>query len=570
MRSIAVYGKGGVGKTTIAGNLAAYFQKQGEKTALIGCSPKSDSTFFLLGEYCRPSILEQIRSGDTSPAGMDACLRYDSRGIACLETGGPEPAAGCAGRGISFALKMIRQTKLLERAEITLPVYDVIADVVCGGFSEPFRSGYAHRIYLVTTAEMMSLYAINNICLAVSAMKKRGADIGIGGIIQNCRKIPHETEIIGRFAELTGLTIAGVIPFDERIHASDTERGMPADNETGSDFSAAIAALAEQIIREESCDFTPIPPERSISQIAEVIAGKPLCFAEPDLKPADIPEKLPSDVPENHKIAVYGKGGVGKSTISSNLSAALAIRGENVMQIGCDPKHDSTALLTGGMISTVLDSMNQPEDRRSPFIYRGFHDILCIESGGPEAGNGCAGQGVYSALEFLERNDIFRKFAVTVSLFDVLGDVVCGGFAQPIRGGFCREIYIVANGEARSLLVVNNIMKACRTMRAEGLDVGIGGLIHNRRNYRNEEALISSYADAVGIPVIADIPRSDLIQEAEMHRQTVPEYAPEDAVCNEFFTLADFIRSKPALFVPEPLKDFTEILKLAEKIGRRS
>ena len=505
-----------------------------------------------------PTILDQIRTGMNSAGDIERCLHYSPEGIGCIETGGPEPAAGCAGRGISFALRMIGQTRLLERAGITLPIYDVIADVVCGGFSEPFRNGYASRIYLVTTAEMMSLYAVNNICHAVKNMQKRGSSVTVGGIIHNCRTIPEEKSIVSRFSRTTKLPIVGTIPFDPSLQKTS----LLKDHNPAVEFTEAVAMLAENIQNEPDADFLPIAPEMAISVISEIIAGKKQEFANLRAEPVEIPCSLPSETAENHKIAIYGKGGVGKSTVTSNLSVALALRGEKVIQIGCDPKHDSVALLTGGMIPTVLDNMNYPSERRGTYIYRGFRDILCVESGGPEAGSGCAGQGVYSALEFLEKSDIFRKFGITTSIFDVLGDVVCGGFAQPLRGGFCREIYVVANGEARSLLVVNNILKACASMRREGIDVGVAGLIHNRRNYPGENDILAKFSEAVQVPVIAEIPRSERIQEAEMRRKTVMEYLPNDPVCEVFNKLAEKISSRPRVYAPKPLGDFHEILSL--------
>ncbi len=571
MNSIALYGKGGVGKTTIAGHLASAFRQSGETPALIGCSPKSDSTWFLLGEYCRPTVLEQIQAGKITRPGIDECLKFDRRGIACIETGGPEPAAGCAGRGISFALGMLKKMDTLKRAGVTFPIYDVIADVVCGGFSEPFRAGYVSRIYLVTTAEMMSLYAVNNICNAVKNMQAGGAAVKIGGLIHNCRDISDEKRIVERFAERLNLNIAGVIPYEPLVKRTAEEHFLMTERYPDSDYSHAMLTLAENVRDEKFSDCNPMPVGESISVISEIIAGKKLRNAE--VKTEDVSVENAPRAAEGvcRKIAIYGKGGIGKSTVTSNLSAACAEFGERVMQIGCDPKHDSVALLAGKMIPTVLDVMDKQPAADRNYIYRGYGGVYCVESGGPSAGSGCSGKGVYSALEFLEKNDVFRRLSISMALFDILGDVVCGGFAQPLRSGLCHEIYIVTTSEPLSLLVVNNLLKACVNMRREGIEVSVNGLIQNRYESSADNELIQSYARDVNVPIIAAIPNSQTIREAEMHRQTVLQYAPNDRICTEFRTLAENIRHSAELnFTYQPLPDFSDILALGRSAAKKN
>lgn len=177
------------------------------------------------------------------------------------------------------------------------------------------------------------------------------------------------------------------------------------------------------------------------------------------------------------QIAVYGKGGIGKSTIASNLSMALLEQGHKVMQVGCDPKRDSTRSLTGGrLIPTVLetyrDFLRVGKDEYAislkDIVFEGQHGIYCVEAGGPEPGVGCAGRGVLTAINILRDLKAFDTYGVDVVIYDVLGDVVCGGFAQPIREGYAREIYLVCSGAFMSLYAANNIAKGIRRLSKKG------------------------------------------------------------------------------------------------------
>lgn len=225
------------------------------------------------------------------------------------------------------------------------------------------------------------------------------------------------------------------------------------------------------------------------------------------------------------KIAIYGKGGIGKSTTTSNLSAALAEKGYRVMQVGCDPKADSTKTLMGGRrIPTVLEQLRKKGDELalSDIVFTGYGDVLCVESGGPTPGIGCAGRGIISAFEKLEELDAFGTYKPDIVIYDVLGDVVCGGFAMPIREGYAREVFIVSSGEMMSLYAANNIAQAIRNFGKRGY-ARLGGLILNAKNIENERQIVDAACREIGAGVIAYIPRSGDIQAAEAKGATVFE-----------------------------------------------
>src|SRR5512136_3428133 len=203
------------------------------------------------------------------------------------------------------------------------------------------------------------------------------------------------------------------------------------------------------------------------------------------------------------QIAIYGKGGIGKSTVSSNLSMTLRERGLEVMQVGCDPKRDSTRSLTGGkMIPTVLETLrdlvrvgrDQSAITLEEIVFSGHGGVHCVESGGPEPGVGCAGRGVLTALQILKDLKAFDTYGVDVVIYDILGDVVCGGFAQPIREGYAQEIYLLCSGSFMSLYAANNIAKGIRRLARQG-ETGQAGVICNSSgNERLEAAVLSEFA----------------------------------------------------------------------------
>jgi nitrogenase iron protein NifH len=254
------------------------------------------------------------------------------------------------------------------------------------------------------------------------------------------------------------------------------------------------------------------------------------------------------------QIAIYGKGGIGKSTTTQNLTAALAESGKTIMVVGCDPKADSTRLLLGGLHQkTVLDTIrdNSQEVRLEQLVKAGWNGIRCVESGGPEPGVGCAGRGIITSIDMLESLGAYTDDLDYV-FYDVLGDVVCGGFAMPIREGKAKEIYIVASGEMMALYAANNICKGIKKFAEKG-GVRLGGIICNSRNVDNELDLLRAFSAELGSHLLYFIPRNNLVQRAEINRQTVVQYKPEDAQAEEYRALAKKLDANTCFTIPEPI-----------------
>ena len=237
------------------------------------------------------------------------------------------------------------------------------------------------------------------------------------------------------------------------------------------------------------------------------------------------------------QIAIYGKGGIGKSTISANISYQLSSEGFKVAQIGCDPKHDSTRLLLGGKTqTTVLDHINSDSKDAGDTISIGKNGILCIETGGPEPGVGCAGRGILTAFNFINDNDIIDS-DTDFMVYDVLGDVVCGGFAVPLRRKYADAVFIVTSGEFMSLYAANNVLKGIRNFDNDKCRVA--GLILNMRGNEGEYDYVKNFADAVGLPIVARIPRSMRFSEAESEGVTVSEKFPDS---DEYRAVGDIVK----------------------------
>lgn len=269
------------------------------------------------------------------------------------------------------------------------------------------------------------------------------------------------------------------------------------------------------------------------------------------------------------QIAIYGKGGIGKSTITTNLSVCLAEYGHRVLQIGCDPKHDSTRMLNHGNLQpTVLDSLRESGPNgisRDEILRIGYAGVLTIEAGGPEPGIGCAGRGIISMFEILEKLEVITD-DISMILYDVLGDVVCGGFAVPIRKNYAREIYIVTSGEYMSLYAANNICKCIArfSSRNEGK---LAGIIGNARFDKPwERDLIGEFARRVGSDLVAFFPRDEVFHQSDIGLQPLMEYAGDHTIAKMFKDLSATVANSPRLVCPVPM-DMNDLDLMVKRHG---
>ena len=244
------------------------------------------------------------------------------------------------------------------------------------------------------------------------------------------------------------------------------------------------------------------------------------------------------------KVAIYGKGGIGKSTVTSNLAAAFANMGKRVIQIGCDPKADSTINLLGGEpLRPVMNFMREEDeepDELAQISKECYGGILCIETGGPTPGLGCAGRGIIATFQLLEDMDLFAHYKPDVVLYDVLGDVVCGGFAAPIREGYAEKVLIVTSGEKMALYAANNISSAVRNFEDRSY-ARVFGIVLNHRNVENEMEKVQAFSEKIGVPIVGEVPRSDEIIRWEDQGKTVIEGNPDSEISKCFFDLAELL-----------------------------
>ena len=265
------------------------------------------------------------------------------------------------------------------------------------------------------------------------------------------------------------------------------------------------------------------------------------------------------------QVAFYGKGGIGKSTTSQNTLAALAELGQKILIVGCDPKADSTRLILPAKAQDTVLSLaaeaGSVEDLELEDVLKvGFRDIKCVESGGPEPGVGCAGRGVITSINFLEEEGAYDNMDYVS--YDVLGDVVCGGFAMPIRENKAQEIYIVMSGEMMAMYAANNIAKGILKYANSG-GVRLGGLICNERQTDKELELATALAAKLNTQLIHFVPRDNIVQHAELRRMTVIEYAPDSKQAQEYRTLAQKIhanKGKGTIPTPITMEELEELL----------
>lgn len=221
MRQLAIYGKGGIGKSTTTQNLTAALGEMGKKIMVVGCDPKADSTRLLLGGLAQRTVLDTLRE-EGEDVDLDEIMKVGFSGIKCVESGGPEPGVGCAGRGIITSINMLESLGAYE-ADLDYVFYDVLGDVVCGGFAMPIREGKAKEIYIVASGEMMALYAANNISKGIQKYAKTG-ETRLGGIICNSRKVDNEYELVKAFAEELGSQLIYFVPRDNLVQRAEINK----------------------------------------------------------------------------------------------------------------------------------------------------------------------------------------------------------------------------------------------------------------------------------------------------------------------------------------------------------
>ena len=254
------------------------------------------------------------------------------------------------------------------------------------------------------------------------------------------------------------------------------------------------------------------------------------------------------------QIAIYGKGGIGKSTTTSNISAALSKAGYKVMQFGCDPKADSTNTLRGGTyIPTVLDTLREskkvkPED----VIFKGFNGVYCVEAGGPAPGVGCAGRGIITAVQLLKQLHVYEELDLDVIIYDVLGDVVCGGFAVPIREGIAEHVFTVSSADFMAIYAANNLFKGIQKYSNSGGAL-LGGLIANSINAPYSREIVDDFVDQTKTQVVEYIPRSVTVTQAELQGKTSIEAFPNSAQAKIYSQLAKKVVETTESKVPSPL-----------------
>ena len=266
-------------------------------------------------------------------------------------------------------------------------------------------------------------------------------------------------------------------------------------------------------------------------------------------------------------IAIYGKGGIGKSTTTSNISAALAEAGYRVIQIGCDPKSDSTNTLRGNnYLPTVLDSLREGNKIHLEDIsVEGFGGVLCIESGGPVPGVGCAGRGINAAVSLLQELNLFEEFKPDYVLYDVLGDVVCGGFAVPIRDGITDRAYVVSSSDFMAIYAANNLFKAINKYAPSG-GAKLGGVIANSITQGYAKEIVDDFTSRTGTTVAGYVERSIVVQQSELYGKTVIEANPKSKQADIYRNLAKHIAENEDLVVPNPLSS-TELRDWARDWG---
>ncbi len=257
MRSIAFYGKGGSGKTTVATSLSVLLAGDAQKVLLLGCDPKHDTSYALVERAKRVTLVEALQKSGVANVATSEFLMEGTRGIDCVEAGGPEPGVGCAGRGITLMFEVLAKNKLMNDKYDWI-VYDVLGDVVCGGFAAPIRSGYAKEVCVVVSGEVLSLYAANNLCKALVRYESTG--VRLAGIVPNLRGVVGEEALLRRFASLLGARVFPAIPRDASVHQAHVRSRTVVEDAPDSPAGRALIAVKDQLVASSWADaVTPTP-----------------------------------------------------------------------------------------------------------------------------------------------------------------------------------------------------------------------------------------------------------------------------------------------------------------------
>lgn len=267
MRKIAIYGKGGIGKSTTTQNTVAGLVETGKRVMVVGCDPKADSTRLLLGGLAQKTVLDTLRM-EGEDVELDDIRKEGFRGTVCVESGGPEPGVGCAGRGIITSINLLEQLgAYAENEELDYVFYDVLGDVVCGGFAMPIRDGKAKEIYIVVSGEMMAMYAANNICKGILKYAESGG-ARLGGLICNSRNVDNEEPMIQAFAKKLGTQMIHFVPRNNFVQKAEINRKTVIDFDSDHEQADEYRTLAGKIDKNE---MMVIPQPLEIEELEELL-----------------------------------------------------------------------------------------------------------------------------------------------------------------------------------------------------------------------------------------------------------------------------------------------------------
>ncbi len=265
MRQVAIYGKGGIGKSTTTQNLTAGLAEMGKKIMIVGCDPKADSTRLVLGGLAQKTVLDTLRE-EGEDIDLDFIMKTGYGGIKGVESGGPEPGVGCAGRGIITSINLLEQLGAYTD-DLDYVFYDVLGDVVCGGFAMPIREGKAQEIYIVCSGEMMALYAANNIAKGIMKYAQTGG-VRLGGLICNSRKVDGEAELVSAVAKELGTQMIHFVPRDNAVQRAEINKKTVIDYSPDVPQADEYRALAQKI---DNNDLFVIPKPMTIERLEEIL-----------------------------------------------------------------------------------------------------------------------------------------------------------------------------------------------------------------------------------------------------------------------------------------------------------